>query len=29
VRTARATVDNFFGDRNLVCFCVGMENYQS
>ncbi len=23
-----ARVDNVFGDRNLVCSCVGMENYQ-
>ena len=23
-----ARVDNVFGDRNPVCFCVGMENYQ-
>ena len=22
-------VDNVFGDRNPVCSCVGMENYQS
>ena len=21
-------VDNVFGDRNLVCSCAGMENYQ-
>lgn len=24
-----ARVDNVFGDRNPVCSCVGMENYQS
>ncbi|NBU26012.1 MAG: carboxyltransferase domain-containing protein, partial [Gammaproteobacteria bacterium] len=23
-----ARVDNVFGDRNLVCSCAGMENYQ-
>jgi len=24
-----ARVDNVFGDRNLVCSCVGMEAYSS
>ena len=24
-----ARVDNVFGDRDPVCSCVGMENYQS
>ena len=24
-----ARVDNVFGDRNPVCSCVGMENYQT
>ena len=27
--TPVARVDNVFGDRNPVCSCVGMENYQS
>jgi len=22
-------VDNVFGDRNVMCSCVGMENYSS